>query len=109
MMIVGAELLEKLASGLVFEVKMAFNAAGAIVFPASEQHRDQKLPGISYEENYRGNALAAMIRPGEVEIRFHHDFGDADVARILKSVLARHEMRPLAGARATYQGRPIAY
>ncbi|MDX9912064.1 MAG: hypothetical protein RBS39_09550 [Phycisphaerales bacterium] len=41
-------------------MKKAFNDRGAIVFPASRQHREVKREGVSYEDNYRGNALAAM-------------------------------------------------
>lgn len=109
MTLVGAELLARLARHEVASLKMVFNATGALIFPMSAQHRDNKLPGISYEDDYHGNALAAMIRPGEIEIRFHREFRDADVASILKCLLVRPEMQSLAGARATYQGRPIAF
>jgi hypothetical protein len=83
MVVVGADLLASLAAGEVPALKMVFNASGAIIFPAEEQHRDQKAPGISYEDDYRGNALAALLRSGEIEIRFHRDFSDARVKEIV--------------------------
>jgi hypothetical protein len=61
-------------------VKLVFNSRGAIFFPVDQQHRDQKAPGISYEDDHAGNALAAILSPGRIEIRRHSDFSDAAIA-----------------------------
>ncbi len=74
MLIIGADYLTSLLSEGSFSAKMVFNANGAIMFPVSQEHRDQKAPGISYEDGYQGNALAAMLAPGKIEIRGHRIF-----------------------------------
>lgn len=107
MNIIGAEHLEALASGSTHQIKMAFNDRGAIVFPVSRQHREMKADGISYEDDYKGNALAAMLRPDAIEIRFHQGYKDADVARIVAALLALPEFASMQTARVTYQGRVL--
>jgi hypothetical protein len=107
MLILGAEVLETLFAGAVIDVKMVFNERGAILFPASRQHREMTAEGISYEDNYAGNAMAAMVRKEAIEIRFHKSFADAAVAKIVRSLLAKPEMAGLAGARVMYQGRVL--
>ena len=64
MLLLGLEHLPHLLDKHVLSLKMAFNARGAIVFPVSRQHREMKAEGISYEDDYKGNALAAMLAPG---------------------------------------------
>lgn len=107
MIVRGAEHLDEVISGRVHDAKMVFNDCGAIVFPAKRQHREMKAEGISYEDDYRGNALAAMLRRDAIEIRFHRAYGDRAVARIVRRLLTTAELACLAKAQVTYQGRPI--
>jgi len=37
------------------------NEIGILIFPASAQHATVKADGISYEDDYKGNALAAVF------------------------------------------------
>jgi len=37
------------------------NEESAAFFPVSQQHRDVKICGLSYEDDYRGNAFAGLI------------------------------------------------
>ena len=107
-LLVGTEFLQHLAAEGGFSAKMVFNAKGAIFFPCAGEHREQKAEGISYEDNYRGNALAAMLSPGKVDVRFHKGFTDAQVCAMVRSLLACSELSFLRGWRITYQGRPLA-
>ncbi|MFZ4574220.1 MAG: hypothetical protein ACOYN0_07465 [Phycisphaerales bacterium] len=107
MFVRGAEHLEEVIAGRVYDAKMVFNDRGAIVFPAKRQHREVKAEGISYEDDYRGNALAAMLRRDTIEIRFHGAYDDRAVARIVSQLLAMPELACLTKAQVTYQGRPI--
>ncbi len=107
MTVVGAEYLERVVAGELYEVKMVFNERGAFVFPATHQHREMKLEGISYEDDYKGNALAAMVRRDAVDIRFHRDFDDASVARLLSALFALPVLTSFGTPRVTYQGRTI--
>ena len=107
MTVMGAEHLEELFAGRVYDAKMVFNEHGAIVFPARCQHRDMKSEGISYEDNYAGNALAAMLRRDAIEIRFHGAYDDKTVARLVGRLLDLPAFAGLAQAHVTYQGRTL--
>lgn len=107
MIVRGAEHLEEVFAGRVCDAKMVFNDHGAFVFPAKRQHREMKAEGISYEDDYRGNALAAMLRRDAIEIRFHREYDDKAVARIVSQLLTMPELACLKNARVTYQGRLI--
>ncbi len=75
-----------------FSAKMVFNQNGAIFISVSQQHRDQKVDSISYEDNDIGNALAAMLAPEKIEIRYQKNFSDQRVAIIVSSLLAQPEL-----------------
>ena len=108
MLLVGVDLLRGLVEQGEFSAKMVFNEKGAIAFPATHQHREQKVTGISYEDDYKGNALAAMLAPGKVEVRYHKSFSDRDVGAVIRSLLACPELSFMRGWQFTYQGRPLA-
>ena len=108
MHITGAQHLEALLSGKVHDLKMVFNANGALLFPSSRQHREMKGDGISYEDKYAGNALAAMVRRDAIEIRFHKQFSDATVASIVRILLSQPQLEPLKDAAVSFQGREIS-
>lgn len=67
MILVGTELLHALANGTAFDGKMVINACGAMFGPISKQHRELRAEGITYADDYEGNALAAMLAPGSIE------------------------------------------
>ena len=103
----GIEPLETLTKQASFSAKVVLNEAGAIFFSSHLQHREQKGPEISYEDNYAGNALAAMLAPGRIEIRYHRDFTDERVARLVRALLSEPSLAFMRGWHATYQGRPV--
>ncbi len=107
MLLLGLESLDSAVAQSGFSGKMVFNERGAILFPVKRQHSEMKAEGISYEDNYKGNALAAMLAPGRIEIRFHKAFTDRAVARILGLLLAEPRLSSIARWKATYQGRPL--
>lgn len=107
MRVVGREHLLALVEGTAFEGKLVFNAAGAVCGPVSTQHRDLRADGIAYADDYKGNALAAMLAPGRIEVRFHAAFTDEDVAGLLRALAVEPGLEFIAGWRATYQGRPL--
>lgn len=107
MLIIGADYLTSLLAEESFSAKMVFNANGAIVFPVSQEHRDQKGSGISYEDGYQGNALAAMLAPRKIEIRGQEGFSDSRVADIVSLLLARPELASLKDWTVVYRGQAI--
>jgi len=102
-----AELLVPSSGTPVASIKFLLNDRSLAFFPASQQHRDSKFPGLNYEDDYKGNALAGIIQNGRAEIRFHQAFTDARV----KSIWTQTEkaMPTLASSvqSVTYQGRII--
>ena len=90
-----------------FSAKMVFNAKGAIFFPVTREHRDMTGPEIRYRDNYLGNAMAAMLAPNRIEIRFHQGFNDSQVAKIIQSLKQQSELSFMSDWEVLYQGRKL--
>jgi hypothetical protein len=99
----GTEVLDR-ASG---SVKFILNDVGILFFPAAQQHRDAKMPGLSYEDDYRGNAVAGLITQAHVEIRFHTAFSDERIRALWARVLMIPEIAKAGLGPLFYQGRLI--
>lgn len=104
MQISGVELLKERKGS----VKFILNDSGILFFPATQQHRDMKVPGLSYEDDYRGNAVAGLVLEGRVEIRFHRAFSDARIKSIWGRVMANAEIAKASLERVYYQGKELA-
>ncbi|MCS6243877.1 MAG: hypothetical protein H2172_08495 [Opitutus sp.] len=68
--------------------KFLLNEEGVVFFPESQQHRSIKVPGLSYEDDYRGNAVAGLLIGDQVEIRFHSAFSDQRISLLWAQVAA---------------------
>lgn len=102
--------LESIAVAISAEgyfVKCILNSTTAVFFPGSIQHRDIKREGVSYEDDYRGNALAATITRGMIDVRFHKDYADALVKALFDQLLALPGMKWAQGFTVRYQGRVL--
>lgn len=102
--------LESIARDLAkdgYFVKCVANSTSAVFFPGSLQHREVKRDGLSYEDDYQGNALAATITPGRIDIRFHKNFSDEVVRSIFRDLLALPELVWAASFTVIYQGRTL--
>jgi hypothetical protein len=86
-------------------LKCVFNETGAIFFPSTQEHREARAPGIFYEHDHKGNALAAILTPGKFEIRFHEHFRPERVVNMMKTLLADPAMAFAVGFKVTYQGK----
>ena len=107
MMLVGVEFLHSQIAQTGFAAKLVLNHKGAIFFAVNEQHRDQKAPGISYADESAGNALAAMLSPGKIEIRTHRDFSPQRVAQIMAALLSLPQLAPLRTWIVMYLGQNV--
>lgn len=105
--VMGADRLRWLTEQPAFSAKAVLNEHGVLFFPPSGQHKDQKATGISYEEEYQGNALAATISPGRLDIRFHQQFTEERVMRIVSRLASESQLQFLRGWDVTYQGKAI--
>ncbi len=88
-------------------VKCIVTKPVAVFFPGTIQHRDVKQGGASYEDDYRGNAMAATITPGRIDVRFHDAYQDQAVEDIFRSLLQMPEMSWASSFTVRYQGRRL--
>ena len=100
---VGVELLNESPRNL----KFILNDSAIIFFPSNQQHREIKLEGLSYEDDYRGNALAGLFTPERIEIRFHRSFSYEHVKNLWTRVLKIPEIATAKLGSVYYQGRHI--
>ena len=98
-----ASLLEQ--DGYLF--KMLANNSGVVLFPHTMEHRDATQPGIRYADDSGGNALAAMVKPGRIEFRFHRQFSDDRVKQLAKRILSLHELSFARSFVVAYQARTL--
>ena len=87
--------------------KFIMNESGIAFFPVSLQHRDVKPEGLSYEDDYKGNAIAGLIVSGKPEIRFHSAFSDERVHNLWHQLRSAPECAGLPIENPTYHGRHL--
>ncbi len=90
-----------------YQFKMLLNEIGVVLFPCTTEHRDAAHPGIHYADDYKGNALAAMIKPGRIEIRYHKQFSDQRVKQLVARMLVLPELDFAREFLVTYQARTL--
>ena len=83
MNIVGEDYLKTSVSQSGYFLKLVLNERAALFFPYSTEHRDASLPGLKYCDDSAGNALAATIKPTQVDIRLHASFSSDRVRAIM--------------------------
>ncbi len=103
----GDDSLAALARSDLPSAKLVFNDRGFIAFPTPIQHNTMKAEGISYEDNYRGNAMAGVLKPDAIEVHYHEAFSNARVELILSQLLAETSLGAMRSATVTYQGRRL--
>jgi hypothetical protein len=91
-----------------YEVKLLANDGTVVFFPRRSEHRDVKVHGLDYEDDSKGNALAAMMSPGRIEFRFHRAFSDARARKIGTEILNHPDSASARDFQITYQGRALS-
>jgi len=107
MQIVNAELVRRALEKPEATVKFIINDAAVVFFSATQQHRDVKTHGLSYEDNYRGNAAAGLLGVGRVEIRFHAHYSASHIRTLWSRVQAMPELIGLELGNLYYRGQEI--
>ena len=105
MRLIGLNIVEALIAEPHYDFKLIANDTGVIFFPRSTEHRNAGQAGIRYADNYTGNALAAIVKPGRIEFRFHKEFTDDMVRDIAITILSDPLMAFAATFDVTYQNR----
>ncbi len=91
--------------GYVF--KLLANERGVVLFPHTTEHRDATQIGIKYADDSCGDALAAMVKPGRIEFRFHQEFSDERVTALATRMLALPDLAFAQSFTVTYQARTV--
>jgi hypothetical protein len=86
MNIVGDDYLWTSISEDGYFIKLVFNSRAAHFFPCTIEHRDASLPGLCYRDDSIGDALAATIKPTQIDIRLHNAFSPLQVKTILERI-----------------------
>lgn len=107
MNIIGADFLRSTLELDGYYFKLVLNDSAVHFFPYTTEHRDATQPGLCYRDDSLGNALAATIKPRQIDIRFHRRFTDQHVATIVRRLLQHPDMQILAGFVVNYQGRAL--
>ncbi len=107
MKVIGGDFLRLAIKSDGFYFKLVLNESAAYFFPHTTEHRDVTQPGLSYKDDSLGNALAATIKPGQIDIRFHHSFSDERVRTIVQRLLGHPDAMHLSGLAVNYQGRTL--
>lgn len=107
MIVEGVQLIQRSAAQPGQTCKFILNDSAIVFFTTLQQHNSVKSHGLSYEDDYRGNALAGTFGSGKIDIRFHRDFSDEHVRNIWSRVCAQAELSFLKPWPAFYQGRKL--
>jgi hypothetical protein len=114
MNIVGEQYLQTCISQTGYFLKLVLNERSAHFFPYSNEHRDASLPGLKYCDDsggnaLAGNALAATIKPTQIDIRLHAAFSSDRVRAIVAQLESTLGDSPNAIVfDVNYGGQPIA-
>lgn len=87
--------------------KLIANEKGVVFIPHTTEHRDATQPGIQYADDSLGNALAAIVKQGRIEIRFHRLFTDERVTQLFSVILKLPEFNFARSFVVTYQARVL--
>lgn len=109
MQIVGADIAQALADGSRTSAKVVCNGSGAIFGSLHEQHREQRAPGIVYEDDDRGNALAAILDNRQIQVRYHAAFSETRVVSVLTTLAQHPQLQFFRDWQITYQGREVPW
>ena len=107
MTVSGIESIRHYITQAGYFVKCILTDSAAVFFPGTIQHRDVKQNGASYEDDYQGNALAATVAPGRIDIRFHQDYADERVRTICRDLFRCPDMAWASSFAILYQGRTL--
>ncbi len=107
MKIYGFDSVKQLLESDGYLFKLVANDQGAVLFPHTSEHRDVQQPGIHYADDSDGNALAAMVKPGQIEFRYHRSFSDERVRGLASEMLDHPDLEFARAFTVTYQGRML--
>lgn len=87
--------------------KFILNDKGIAFFSDKQEHSTVKIIGLSYEPEYKGNAMAGSVKKGRIDIRKHAHFSDEHVKTIIHNIRAIPELEPISHMDVYYGSHKI--
>lgn len=107
MKVISADFLQEELERPGYFLKAILNEHGVAFFSRKTEHRTVKFDGMSYEDDYKGNALAAIITDGRIEMRNHRDYSSGRVGLIMSSLRERPELQCIRNFSVQYRGEML--
>ena len=107
MIIAGHDLIQGREGKPPWGAKFILNETGIVFSRPKKQHQDIKLHGLSYEDYYKGNAVAGSFFQERVDIRGHNDFPDDRIRSLWSRVRSEPELSFLREWPLYYRNRLI--
>ncbi|MBA2113121.1 hypothetical protein [Bremerella alba] len=107
MHVYGRDSIETILQEDSYLFKLLVNDHGVLLFSRDTEHEQISEPDIRFETDSVGNALAGVVKPGHIELRYHDDFGDERVRLLMQRVIELPEMAFAQSFEVVYQGRVL--
>ncbi|MEK6815698.1 MAG: hypothetical protein AABY65_13295 [Nitrospirota bacterium] len=101
-----ADLIAETAK-LAYQIKAVVSDRGIVLGPVRMEHKTLRAPGVAYESDEQGSAVAGVVYKGKIEIRRHRAFGEDRVLGMLRRLESLAELSPLRGFAIVYGGKPL--
>lgn len=108
MVVYGFDIVQVQLSNESYFFKLLANESAVAIFSGEIQHRDFKSHGLSYEDDYRGNALAATVTPRRIDFRRHLTFSADRVRQVVATMLELPEFGFASNFQITYHGEILS-
>ena len=107
MRIIGGDFLQATLREEGYFLKAILNQSAVHFFVATTEHRDATQPGLRYDDESQGNALAATIKPERIDIRGHDAYSEGQVTAMMRTLLNQPEAQCLKGFTVYYRGQRL--
>ena len=81
--------------GTAITFKAIANDSGIAFFSKETQHKSVKVAGLSYEDDYKGNAVAIIFGEGRADIRYHREFKPGRLKDMLSKLVSDPQLTAL--------------
>lgn len=90
-----------------YRFKAVFNARGVVLGPMAVQHTELRGTGVAFKGDATGDAAAAVIYGGRIEIRAHPALPPEAARGALERLATLPALAPLVGFELIYAGRKL--
>lgn len=89
-----------------YQIKAVVSDRGIVLGPVRMEHKTLRAPGVAYESDEQGSAVAGVVYKGKIEICRHQSFTEDRALGMLRRLESLAELLPLRGFAVVYGGKP---